>query len=92
MKVETYVTSEAVFDASITAIAAHRDEVLNTDLGGILPSAVRTWLARLRLLEGVPFAHLVADSGCCHPSRSASSTSIANGPTPRRRARCRSAP
>jgi hypothetical protein len=67
MRVETYVASEVVFDASITAIAAHRDEVLDTDLGGILPSAVRTWLARLRLLEGVPFAHLVADSELLPP-------------------------
>jgi len=63
----TYVTGETVFQASVEAVGAHRDEVETTDLGGILPSGVRAWLARLRLLEGVPFAHLVADSELLPP-------------------------
>jgi hypothetical protein len=32
-----------------------------TGAAGLLPDGVRDWLASLRLLEGVPFQHLVAD-------------------------------
>ena len=58
----------------------------------ITPLAVRDWLARLRLLEGVPFNTIVADSELLPRSRSASSISTAPGPTHWCRARSASAP
>jgi hypothetical protein len=67
MKLATYVTTEMVFQASVDAIKAHQDDVDETELGAILPSAVRTYLARMRLLEGIPFAHLLADSELLPP-------------------------
>jgi hypothetical protein len=37
--------------------------IADTDDGaGAIPAELRSWLVRLRLLDGVPFAHLVADS------------------------------
>jgi hypothetical protein len=63
----TYVSSTMLLQASTIAVKAHADEVAQTDLGGILPTAVRTFLARLRLMEGVPFAHLIADSELLPP-------------------------
>ncbi len=36
--------------------------VLDDDDDGGMPADLRSWLTRLRLLEGVPFAYLVADS------------------------------
>ena len=36
--------------------------VLDDDDDGAMPAEVRSWLVRLRLLDGVPFAYLVADT------------------------------
>ena len=43
--------------------------VVVTDDGddGVMPQDLRSWLVRLRLLEGVPFANLVADSELLPP-------------------------
>jgi hypothetical protein len=41
--------------------------VRDDDADSALPAELRTWLVRLRLLEGVPFAHLVADSELLPP-------------------------
>lgn len=38
------------------------DPPLDDDAPGAIPAALRQWLVRLRLLEGVPFANLVADT------------------------------
>ena len=43
------------------AVVAERDRDAGQDR--ITPLAVRDWLARLRLLEGVPFNTIVADFG-----------------------------
>ena len=61
-RVSTYLSTQLLFEASASTVQSHADEVAETEDGGILPTAVRTFLARMRLLEGVPFAHLVADS------------------------------
>ena len=61
-KYATYVTNPLVFDTATPAVERRRAVVAAEPLGGALPDAVRTWLARARLLEGVPFAHLVPDS------------------------------
>ncbi|HPQ74081.1 MAG: hypothetical protein U0R75_08250 [Dermatophilaceae bacterium] len=36
--------------------------ILGDDLDSTIPAELRSWLVRLRLLEGVPFANLVADT------------------------------
>ena len=38
------------------------DPPLDDDAPGAIPAELRRWLVRLRLLEGVPFANLVADT------------------------------
>lgn len=69
MRAETLVAqlmTEAVFQ-----IASQLVTVVNDDLPDPGPRAVprdlRLWLARLRLLSGVPFGHLVADSALLPP-------------------------
>ena len=47
------------------AVVAERDRDAGQDR--ITPLAVRDWLARLRLLEGVPFNNIVADSELLPP-------------------------
>ena len=61
-RASTYLSTQLLFEATASAVQNHAEEVAETEDGGILPTAVRTFLARLRLLEGVPFAHLVPDS------------------------------
>lgn len=63
----TYLSNPLVYEASAEAITRHAELVATIPLGEILPTAVAEWLARLRLLEGVPFAHLVADSELLPP-------------------------
>ena len=41
--------------------------VEDDDADSSIPAALRTWLVRLRLLEGVPFANLVADTELLPP-------------------------
>jgi hypothetical protein len=59
-----YLTSLLVFEAlkgSVTQLVASNSDV--DDAGDrIVPRDLRQWLARLRLLEGVPFCYLAADS------------------------------
>ena len=57
-----YLSNPLILEATTTAVTLQQQAVEATPTGEILPDAVRTWLARLRLLEGVPFAHLVPDS------------------------------
>lgn len=62
-----FVTNPLVFTAAAQAVD-HRVGVVGAEpVGGALPDLVRTWLARVRLLEGVPFAHLVPDSELLPP-------------------------
>jgi hypothetical protein len=62
----TYLKHQAVLGEALLAIDAHVTG-LAAEPAGVLPTAVRTFLARLRLLEGVPFAHLIADSELLPP-------------------------
>jgi hypothetical protein len=41
--------------------------VVEDEVDGVLPAELRQWLVRLRLLDGVPFAYLVADSELLPP-------------------------
>jgi hypothetical protein len=50
--------------ASMTATAV---PVVDDDAESAMPAELRSWLVRLRLLEGVPFANLVADTELLPP-------------------------
>src|SRR5215213_8421507 len=56
-----------VFEASAAAPEQLASTATTTPLGELLPDNVRTWLARSRLLEGVPFQHIVADTELLPP-------------------------
>ena len=76
-----YVTNPLVLDAvqaAVAAVAAPEPPADSEASGSIvplppfpkvftLPEVVRTWLARLRMLEGVPFQHLVPDAELLPP-------------------------
>jgi hypothetical protein len=62
-----FLRNPLVLDATASSVDRHRERVDDTPLGEVLPDAVRTWMARVRLLEGVPFAHLVPDSELLPP-------------------------
>jgi hypothetical protein len=62
MTTAAYLDNPLVFDATSEAVSLHLAGIEAEPLSGILPEVVRAWLARVRLLEGVPFAHLVPDS------------------------------
>lgn len=62
-----YLDNPLTFAASAEAVDRHRSAVEQTPLGEVLPDAVGHWLARIRLLEGVPFAHLVPDAELLPP-------------------------
>jgi hypothetical protein len=49
------------------ARAAEAQPVLADDLDSTVPAELRSWLVRLRLLEGVPFANLVSDTELLPP-------------------------
>lgn len=57
-----YLDNPLILSATATALTQHAEWLATAPLGTILPTAVLEWLARVRLLEGVPFAHLVPDS------------------------------
>jgi hypothetical protein len=57
-----FLTNPLMYSATLSAVAKHRDRAAATPVGEMLPGAVRAWMARVRLLEGVPFAHLVPDA------------------------------
>jgi hypothetical protein len=58
----TYLNNPLMLRATSEAVTLDRDSNANKPVGDRLPGKVKTWLARLRLLEGVPFAHLVPDA------------------------------
>ncbi len=63
----SYLSNPLVIDATVQAVVLHDAKVKAEPLGDILPADARTWMARLRLLEGVPFCHLVPDSELLPP-------------------------
>jgi hypothetical protein len=65
--VTAYLSNPLALDAAEQAVGIAAQAVADTPLGGILPELVRDWLARVRLLEGVPFGHLVPDSALLPP-------------------------
>jgi hypothetical protein len=67
MERAAYLTNPLVLQATGQATAVQLQQVKQVPLGQILPDNVRAWLAQIRLLEGVPFAHLVADSELLPP-------------------------
>lgn len=56
-----FVTNPLVFDAILRASAPYASGVYSK-VPHAIPEEVRAFLARLRLLEGVPFSHLVPDA------------------------------
>jgi hypothetical protein len=62
-----HVTVPLLLDAVAAAPARQAELAQAAPLGELLPDDVRTWLARARLLEGVPFQHLVADADLLPP-------------------------
>ena len=54
-------------EATVGHTAFPTDSHSRTGEPRIVPRDLRQWLARLRLLEGVPFAYLVADSELLPP-------------------------
>jgi hypothetical protein len=62
-----FLDNPLVLEATVEAVGRHASEVAAAPPGTILPTVVLEWLARLRLLEGVPFAHLVPDSALLPP-------------------------
>lgn len=67
----TFLSNPLMMQAAQLAPARHRQILAsatsNSADGGKLPDEVRSWLARLRLLEGVPFAYLVPDAELLPP-------------------------
>jgi hypothetical protein len=63
----SFLTNPLVLEASAGAVALHAQTAAATPTGELLPDSVRTWLARARLLEGVPFQHLVPDAELLPP-------------------------
>ncbi|RZS86836.1 hypothetical protein EV189_2252 [Motilibacter rhizosphaerae] len=61
----------ALLQLAVAAAAAELVADLDTDAPDpgprVVPRDLRLWLARLRLLEGVPFGHLVADAALLPP-------------------------
>lgn len=55
---DAVLATEVELMTGITAPPVVRDE----DVDGVIPAELRNWLVRLRLLEAVPFAYLVADT------------------------------
>ena len=62
-----FVTNPLMFTAASDAVELQARDAAAAPPGDLLPPAVRTWLARARLLEGVPFQHLVADGELLPP-------------------------
>jgi hypothetical protein len=62
-----YLTNPLMFTATNQAVQLQQSSAATIPVGDLIPDAVRRWLARLRLLEGVPFAHLVPDADLLPP-------------------------
>lgn len=58
----SYMSNPLMIRATVQAVVLHEAKMSAQPLGEVLPDDARNWLARLRLLEGVPFCHLVPDS------------------------------
>lgn len=60
----TYLTSQLVFETLKNSVAELVAAATDEDDAGrrVVPRDLRQWLARLRLLEGLPFCYLAADS------------------------------
>ena len=63
----SFLTTPLMFEATAAAVELPGQRAMAAPVGQVLPEVVRTWLARGRLLEGVPFQHLVADSELLPP-------------------------
>jgi hypothetical protein len=64
MPLDAYLSSERILQARFDSVFNTTLPTADVDDDGehVVPFELRQWLARLRLLEGVPFAYLVADS------------------------------
>jgi hypothetical protein len=64
MRFGAYLSSELVLQAKVSSVFDVNLPPSDVDEDGehVVPFDLRQWLARLRLLEGVPLAYLVADS------------------------------
>ena len=64
-----YLKSDAILATTVEAVVNVRPAPAETGEDGVhvVPFELRQWLARLRLLEGVPFAYLAADSALLPP-------------------------
>jgi hypothetical protein len=69
MTTKSYLTADRIFSATIEAVEKLAPAPAETDDGGehVVPFELRQWLARLRLLEGVPFGYLAVDSALLPP-------------------------
>lgn len=64
------ILDNALYDALRQSWTEHNVDshiVLDDDDDSAMPASLRNWLVRLRLLEGVPFANLVADTELLPP-------------------------
>jgi hypothetical protein len=61
------IRNPLVYEAGLEATERQAAAAAAAAPGELLPDDVRTWLARARLLEGVPFQHLVPDSDLLPP-------------------------
>jgi hypothetical protein len=63
------IDSTTVLSTLPIALAARVPDavIVEDDADGVLPAELRDWLVRLRLLDGVPFAYLVADTELLPP-------------------------
>ena len=62
-----FLHNPLIYAANEAALVRLGEQAAAAPPGELLPSVVRTWLARARLLEGVPFQHLVPDSQLLPP-------------------------
>ena len=63
--IESYVSSQLVLDAAVNAAVNYADVITDHDPDDgthVVPGELRRFLARLRLLHGVPFSYLVPDA------------------------------
>jgi hypothetical protein len=69
MSTNAYLSAERFQAAALDAVKQVALTPTDTDDQGehVVPFELRRWLARLRLLEGVPFAYLAADSALLPP-------------------------
>lgn len=62
---ERYLNSQVALDVAVSAVQKYADLIVDHDPDDgvhVVPGELRRFLARLRLLHGVPFSYLVADS------------------------------